>query len=211
MSKISTDIILLIFNCKKYRYKALKQKETWLNNFTMMPYFHVIGEPELETEYKFDNSENILYVKTLDDYNSLPKKVISAYSAIHQEYNFKYIFKTDDDQMITTIQFLETIKKFVLTKEPKIHYAGRIVNVTKPYLSQYHRLHPELPPNLPILQTRYCNGRFYVLSNLAVEYLLTKTDKIKNEYLEDYAIGFHLDEKFKLNMLPIATEKYFYE
>jgi hypothetical protein len=211
MSKISTDIILLIFNCKKYRHKALKQKETWLKNFTMMPYFHVIGEPELETEYKFDNSENILYVKTLDDYNSLPKKVISAYSAIHTSYNYKYIFKTDDDQMITTIKFFETIKKFVLTKEPKIHYAGRIVNVTKPYLSQYHRLHPELPPNLPILQTNYCSGRFYVLSNLAVEILLTKKLLIGNEYLEDYAIGLHLDEKFKINMLPIATDKYFYD
>ena len=92
------DFILLIFNCKKYRHKALKQKETWLNNFDLMPYFHVIGDPEIEYEYMFDHLEKVLYVKVLDDYNSLPKKVIAAYNAIHHEYVFKYIFKTDDYQ-----------------------------------------------------------------------------------------------------------------
>ena len=103
------DFILLIFNCKKYRHKALKQKETWLNNFDLMPYFHVIGDPEIENEYRFDYLENALYVKVSDDYNSLPKKVIAAYNAIHQEYVFKYIFKTDDDQKLENITFLNTI------------------------------------------------------------------------------------------------------
>ena len=209
MSTNTSECILLIFNCKKYRHKALRQKETWLKYVSNMPYFHVIGEPELDEEYKFDFIEKILYVKTLDDYNSLPKKVIAAYFAINKEYKFKYIFKTDDDQKLNIIEFLETIRLILSKKDPQIHYGGNIVNVNKPYLSQYNRIHPELPSYLPVLTTRYCSGRFYILSNLAIEQLLTKRELIELEYLEDYAIGFHLNDEFKTNILPIKTDIYF--
>ena len=209
MTLIASNFILLIMNCKKYKYKALKQKESWLKNFTLMPYFHVIGEPELETNFKFDNENNILYVKTEDDYNSLPKKVIAAYNAINEVYIYDYIFKTDDDQMLNNIQFLNIIQALLKNKYPKIHYAGNIINVDKPYLSQYNLIHPELPKNLPILQTSYCSGRFYLLSALAIQQLISKTKSINQEYLEDYAIGFNLDPILKKNMLHIDTNKYF--
>jgi hypothetical protein len=209
MLSIVSDFILLIFNCKKYRYKALKQQDTWLNNFTLMPYFHIIGDPELETEYLFEFKENILYVKVLDDYNSLPKKVIAAYADINKEYTFKYIFKTDDDQNLNNLRFLTTIKDLVSHKVPQIHYGGHIINVDKPYLSQYHTIHPELPKHLPVLQTKYCSGRFYLLSALAVQQLITKRKLIEEEYLEDYAIGLNLDSALKTHIFNIQTNKYF--
>lgn len=203
------DFILLIMNCDKYRYKALKQKETWLKDFTLMPYFHVIGKPELTNDYIFDLEEKILYVKVPDDYNSLPKKVIAAYNAIYKTYTFQYIFKTDDDQHLNDIFFLTTLQKLLLTGLNKIHYAGYTVNVEKPYLSQYHTIHPELPPNLPILQTTYCSGRFYLLSDFAVHQLISKKEDINKELLEDYAIGLYLDPVLKKNILHINTFKYF--
>jgi hypothetical protein len=211
-NKISLDCILLIMNCQKYRYKALIQQQNWLENFTLMPYFHVIGNIDLEIDHLFDYTEKILYVKVADDYNSLPKKVITAYNAIYQEYSFKYIFKTDDDQLLTNIHFLFAIQNKLInnvTEINKIHYGGDVVNVNKPYLSQYYKIHPELPKHLPVLQTKYCSGRFYFLSNVAIEYLLMKIDLIGKEYLEDYAIGFYLDNSFKTNMLNLQTNKYF--
>lgn len=209
MNSFKHDFILLIFNCKKYHYKALKQKETWLKDFNIMPYFHVIGEPELESEYNFDYINKILYVRVLDDYNSLPKKVISAYNAIYNTFTFKYIFKTDDDQLLCDNKFLITIKYLLINKSPTIHYGGFIVNVDKPYLSQYYKIHPELPKILPVLQTKYCSGRFYLLSDLAIQNLITKTDNIGQEYLEDYAIGYYLDPILKKNIFNIKTNKYF--
>jgi hypothetical protein len=207
-----SDFILLIFNCKRYRYKALKQKETWLKDFTLMPYFHVIGEPDLDIEYKLDFINRILYVKVNDDYNSLPKKVIAAYSAINNIYTFKYIFKTDDDQNLTNIRFLETTKDILLQKIPKIHYGGYVVNVDQPYLSQYNNIHPELPENLPILETQYCSGRFYLLSHNAVTSLLIKKDSICEEFLEDYAIGYHMPVAvYKENILRLKTEDIFFD
>ena len=204
-----SDFILLIFNCEKYRFKALKQKETWLKDFTLMPFFHVIGNPKLTNNYDFDFEQHTLYVKVEDDYNSLPKKVIAAFEAINEQYTYKYIFKTDDDQNLDNIYFFKTIQDLVLTNTNKIHYGGYIVNVETPYISQYHTIHPELPPNLYILKTRYCSGRFYLLSDLAVQYLICKKKLICKEYLEDYAIGLHLDPVLKKNMCHINTFKHF--
>lgn len=203
------QFILLIFNCQKYQYKALKQKNTWLHNFTSMPFFHVIGNPHLTTNYLFDNDQHILYVKVDDDYNSLPKKVIAAYEAINNEYIFNYIFKTDDDQNLVQPQFLDIVKNILIKRIPRVHYAGQIINVDKPYLSQYHNIHPELPKNLPVLQTQYCSGRFYVLSDLAIQQLISKKEQISKEFLEDYAIGYNLDSILKKNILDIQTNKYF--
>lgn len=204
-----SEFILLIFNCKKYRYKALKQKETWLNNFNIMPFFHVIGDPELTNDYLIDEKEHILYVKVEDNYISLPKKVISAYEAIQKEYIFNYIFKTDDDQNLIRQQFINIIKNILIQSIPKIHYAGEIIDVNKPYLSQYSNIHPELPKHLPVLRTQYCSGRFYVLSDLAIQQLITKKDLICNEYLEDYAIGYHLDSVLKKTIFYIKTNNFF--
>jgi hypothetical protein len=207
--KYNTNFLFLIFSCQKYRHKALKQKETWLKDFTLMPYFHVIGDPKLTSAYKFDLEEKVLYVKVADDYVSLPKKVIAAYEAIYETHIFQYIFKTDDDQFLSAISFLTTLQKLLLSAPNKIHYAGYNVKIDKAHLSQYHSIHPELPPNLPMLETTYCSGRFYLLSELAVQQLLSKKECINKEYFEDYAIGLYLDPVLKKNILHINTFKYF--
>jgi len=211
---IKQDFILLILNCVKYREKALKQKETWLN--TGLPddllYFHVIGNPNLETEYVFDNEDKVLYVKCEDDYNSLPQKVIKAYYAVNQVYNFKYIFKTDDDQNLIQINFFKSIIKVLTSKEKKVHYGGYIVDVKTPYKSKYNTIHQELPDDLLVQQGKYCSGRFYLLSNEAITALINKeniVELLSKEYLEDYAIGYHLPAEFKQNIMFIDTNVYF--
>jgi hypothetical protein len=201
--------ILLIMNCKKYQKKAVFQKMTWLKKIPeTLKYYHVIGEEELEKEYEFDDENHVLKLKVADDYNSLPKKVIQAYEAVSKTFRFQYIMKTDDDQILVKPSFFETMINRILNMTPKIHYGGYNVDV-KPHLSQYHRIHPELPPNLPLYATKYCSGRFYFLSKEAVEDLLSKKDAIRNEYFEDYAIGFYMDSKLKTNILNIATNTIF--
>lgn len=203
--------VLLIMNCEKYQWKADKQKDSWLKTIPLsLPYYHVKGNPDLSSEYELNQEQNILYVKTNDDYNSLPKKVIVAYKAILHYYpNLKYIFKTDDDQMLTNPKFFQTITNLIKTKKPKLHYGGQKVIIDIPYLSQYNRIHPELPNDLILHKTVYCSGRFYFLSKPAIQNLITKREYIEKEYLEDYAIGFHLSQIYKENMLDMDTTKYF--
>jgi hypothetical protein len=207
---IEQDFILLIMNCKKYTDKASLQKTTWLQNIpSRLKYYHVIGDEELVTPFKFDEENNVLMLKVGDDYNSLPKKVIAAYKAIYDTYKFTYIFKTDDDQMLVNIQFFDVVINIIANKSSTIHYGGNIVDVPQAYLSQYHRIHPELPLYLPVLKTKYCSGRFYFLSKEAIANLISKRENICKEFLEDYAIGYNLPDCYKENMLKICTDNSF--
>lgn len=210
---IEQEYIMLIMNCKKYFKKAKFQKMTWLLRIPdYLCFYHVIGEPELETKYKFDNENKILWVKVEDDYNSLPKKVIRAYEAVYETFDFKYLYKTDDDQILINEKFLDVIKGITsnnINNSKQIHYGGYIVDVKQDHLSQYHKIHPELPENLPIFKTKYCSGRFYFLSKEAIVNLLTNKQLIEKEYFEDYAIGFYLDQYYKLNITNLVTNKFF--
>jgi len=207
---IQQDFILLIMNCKKYKNKAKYQKKTWLTNLpSCLPYYHVIGDEELESEYKFDDRKRILWLKVADDYNSLPKKVILAYEIINKTFNFKYVLKTDDDQMLINSNFFNILKLVIEDKTPVIHYGGYIVDVKTPHFSKYHLVHPELPENIPVYATKYCNGRFYFLSKDAVVDLISKKINICKEYFEDYAIGYHLSDTYKKNIFNIDSNQYF--
>jgi hypothetical protein len=207
---IEQEFIMLIMNCKKYIKKARFQKMTWLKKIPpYLCYYHVIGDDSLETNFRFEHDNNILWVKDTDDYNSLPNKVITAYEAVFETFNFKYIFKTDDDQILVKPQFFNTLTNLLVNKLPIKHYGGYIVDINQPQLSEYSRIHPELPKHLPLYVTKYCSGRFYFLSKSAVSNLINKRDNIIREYLEDYAIGFNLDDRFKTNMLSLATNAFF--
>jgi hypothetical protein len=209
------DYILLIFNCYKYRDKAQQQKESWLPKLpSNLVYFHVLGDPNLETDFNFLIEDNLLLVKVEDDYNSLPKKVIRAFQAVLNTYKFKYIFKTDDDQQVTNIKFFDTVISLLNKKwedpQSRLHYGGHVVNVKQSYQSQYYRIHQELPKDLLVKATKYCSGRFYFISLDAVSFLVEENkETIESEYLEDYAVGYHLSDLYKVNMLPLDTNKYF--
>lgn len=60
---IEEPVIMLIMNCKNYEWKADIQRNTWLKKIpSFITYYHVIGNENLESEYKFvndtDNNNN---------------------------------------------------------------------------------------------------------------------------------------------------------
>lgn len=157
----------------------------------------------------FDNNHQILWIRVGDDYNSLPKKVIRSYKAIIETFDFKYLFKTDDDQILVNDQFFNVVKGLTSVVKNKPHYGGFVVDVKQDHISQYYKIHPELPTNVPVLKTRYCSGRFYFLSNPAIQNILTKQISIEKEYFEDYAMGYYLDQVYKHTMINLATNYFF--
>ena len=170
----------------------------------------------MRQDFLFDNEQQILWIKVEDDYNSLPKKVIQAYEAVTKMYKFKYIFKTDDDQMLSPVSFLDTLITVLNNKydDPVstncIHYGGYVVDVKQDHISQYYKLHPELPQDLLVKRTQYCSGRFYLLSYDVTLALLVKKEAISSEFLEDYAIGFHMPVNgFKNKIMNINTSMFF--
>ena len=199
-------VLLLIMNCDKYRFKARKQN--WLKNITKeIQYFHVIGNIEKckDNNYLLNKENKILYVKTLDDYNSLPHKVITSFQ-YGKDNNYDYIFKTDDDQCLKDINFFDNLIKNL--KENNYYYGGRILEVKK-HKSTYYKVHNCLPKNLILEKTKYCPGRFYFLKKEAYLNLIEKTDDFKKRYIEDHSIGYFLDNKYKENILSLDVESFF--
>lgn len=210
MQTQQVDCLLLIMNCEKYRWKANLQKKTWLSKVTKIPFYHVLGNEHLHTDFVFHEEERTLTVKVKDDYNSLPAKVIAAYEAVYKTFQFKYLLKTDDDQVVNTDspqQLLQVIWNLADKKDS--HYGGFVVNVEMPHISKYHQVHPELPKDVIVQRTKYCSGRFYFLSSMAVQDLIRKREMIAKEYFEDYAIGYYLSEELKENILMLETSKFF--
>jgi hypothetical protein len=98
--------------------------------------------------------------------------------------------------------------KFIVDVIPFVDVSF-VVDVKQPYLSEYHRIHPELPKQLPLYVTKYCSGRFYYLSKSSISNLIGKREMICKEYLEDYAMGYNLDPIYKKNIISLATNKFF--
>lgn len=189
-------------NCKKYKYKADKQRESWLKNLPLeIKYYHVIGD---DKNY-IDEENKLFYVKNIDDYNSLPEKVITSFN-LAKDYD--YIFKTDDDQNLIDEKFFKNLIS-ILTKN-NYFYGGHNIRV-KDHYSKYYQIHSCLPKKLFLEKTLYCSGRFYFLHKEAVENLLTKKEEISKRYIEDHSIGYFLDDKYKEKVLRLDTEKYFKE
>lgn len=197
---------MIILNCKKYQYKADYQKETWLSNFDIF-YLHILGKEDLTKEYELDLSNNILYIQCKDDYIHLPHKTILALKAVNKLFDYKYVYKTDDDQELLKPGLFSILHNLFQTKE--IHYGGKVVNIKKAHISTYYRIHPELPKNVTLYPIKYCNGRFYFLSKEAIQYLLKQEYVICKEYFEDYAIGYHLHTQYKNYIFHINTDTFF--
>ena len=212
--KKKSEIILLILNCEKYRNKAIIQKKSWLKNLPKnMIYYHVIGKPSLfesnNNDYLFDDEERILYVNTKDDYTSLPAKVITALNSINNEYNYNYIYKTDDDQLLIKDNFFSEFLYKKLNNEIKYYYGGHTIELKHDVISTYYTVHDELSRNLILEKTKYSNGRFYFLHKEAVKNLIIKKKDISKREIEDHAIGYFLDEKYKKNILNFNNNLYF--
>ena len=203
------DIILIILNCYQYKDKANKQINSWLKELPdNIYYFHIIGDKDKCDDNDIYIDGHIIYTNTLDDYNSLPAKVITALKGINDNFSFNYIFKTDDDQTLIRPSFFPNICNLLKHKTPQSHYGGFILNINE-HISRYWTVHSCLPKNILLKKTSYANGRFYYLSLEAVKNLITHKSKIETHYIEDHAIGLYLDAVYKENMIQFDTRKIF--
>jgi hypothetical protein len=204
---LSMSYCLLILNCKKFSYKRDMQRNTWLKNFAVMPWFHVIGDTALDTEYKFDDVNNILYVNVPDDYLSLPKKTYMAIKAITDKFPLiTHILKTDDDMDCNLTQlnkYLDIIYNY--------DYGGFFANVEANCMSTYHYKYCEEKCPYMILACRYCAGRFYFLSKLATDSILKKKDTFWSYVFEDNIVGHSLKDIETLKILEMEEKCIFKE
>jgi hypothetical protein len=203
------SFVLIILNCKKYDHKRQRQITTWLQHFPL-PYYHVLGDPAIETEYIRNDKEHLLTVKVPDDYMSLPKKTFMAVKAIYDSMpDVKYILKTDDD-MNCHLEKLDPILKAI--QESKADYGGHIVNCGGDYQSTYHYIQEGVEKTPAVCRKAvYCNGRFYFLSRKSMEAMLSNKDIFWNSAYEDNTVGYVLSNAGGITFMRVPDKILFYE
>ena len=141
----------------------------------------------------------MIVVNSNDDYYSLPSKIVKAIKYIQDLFQYDYIFKTDDDQMLYIPDFFT---RLCLDLEKKIHYGGFLIDIKSDYYTNGNS-HPEYNQigrnsGLFLLKkTKYCNGRFYLLSKKVIKKcIIPNLDKAINYSVEDHFIGMCITEGF---------------
>jgi len=198
---------LMILNCQKYAEKRSVQRSTWLPNIRVR-WFHVIGDPSIQTEYEYRESENILYVQCKDTYESLPKKTYLSILAVQKLFpDVEYLLKTDDD-MICEIPAFESMLEAIVGYD----YGGEMFEAPE-HASVYHypNVDPELRKPFTILNTQYCPGRFYFLSRNARRSLLAHKEFFAKQIFEDYTVGYLATRIPNVKCLSLDARSIFHE
>ena len=189
----SKNIAILIISCKKNldKIKILREK---LYQKINLPYCFVVGEPELSSDWA--NDGNILYVKSPDNYESLPLKVFQALECLHCCFDFQGVLKLDDDTWIKDIpRFLELIDW--LETESTHDYLGNIRGYSLGRSWHFSKCESksvdQTPYDLPFL-ARWCDGGSgYFLSRKSLTVLFEYTMKypgcFRGELYEDVLVA----------------------
>jgi len=204
--KTKDNFIFIIINCEKNIWKREKQKKDWLKDFPFN-YYHIIGKENLKESFEINELEKEITVKCKDDYPSLPQKVYLALETVFSKKSFKYVIKLDDDQMLKSHYFLFKLLKKL--ESNTYHYGGYVINLPHSIKNLCHKDHKEIPEDLVIEKTFYCQGHFYLLSKESVIELLKYKKDFFERMIEDHTVGLLLPENLKSKMITFDTLKYF--
>ena len=178
-----SKIAIIIISCKKNldKIKILREK---LYQKINVPYCFVIGDPGLSSNWQ--NEGDILYVKSPDNYESLPLKVFQIFQCLHCCFDFQGVLKLDDDTWIKDMpRFLELIDW--LSTESTYNYMGNTIGYSIGRSWHFNKCESKSvdknPYDLPFV-ARWCDGGSgYFLSRKSLEIL--------SEYTMKYPGCFH--------------------
>lgn len=220
--------ILAVKACQSRVNSAEIQKEKYFNNIDNYPliYFKYIGDPNLKTEYSFDEMKNLLKIKCQDDYLSLPTKIYLMLKYVNEKFNIKGVFCTDDDIIIN----LDKLYKRIVENSSK-NYWGKIVifNSGGDLYSNWLKTKRDICEKFPVFnkysvyiqQGPYCPGGGFYLNKNVIPLILKENQlftqcPLDNKILETYydknrnaLVGLHIfddkeigDALYRNNILP---------
>ena len=206
---VNMDPCLIILNCLKNGHKRDRQRNTWLRDFPITKWYHIIGDPSLDSEYKLDQDQHILYVKCADDYLSLPSKTFLACKAVYYLFpSVTHILKTDDDMDCHTDR-LSTILDIV---RPHEYGGGVIVEKPEDELSTYHYTQDGIEHNpLVCRKGLYCPGRFYFMNHMTIAKLLQHEPLFMCHGFEDNMVGHVLTYLERVQLFSLPDKILFFE
>jgi hypothetical protein len=197
-------VVVGIISCMKNADKIETIRQTWAQSLKKVgiPYFFVIGDSQLEKPLV---KGDLLYVPTNDYYENLPEKVSLFYEYIHDNTDFDFLFKIDDDCYLN-------VEKTFKSDYWKHDYYGKIIGLDpKGLLPDWHFGKCDDPalngtPYWKPYVGPWCGGGYgYFLSRKAMKIVRDNMTEISDDLYEDKAIG----DVLRMNgILPNGSEAY---
>jgi hypothetical protein len=207
----SDDIFIIIITCFKKIKQAMEQQNTWVSQLQSLGIrcLFVAGDPSLQHP---ELTGNYLILPVEDSYECLPKKVFYAFSFVYRHYQFRYLYKVDDDAYVNGIYFMYLHQ--ILEGH---HYLGKGKTVGADFNRQWHqgKCQKDSLNRLPYPAQRitpgvtYARGEAgYFLSREALESLFPYERYIVSDLYEDKVIGDCLEkEGYRLHEAPLYQTK----
>lgn len=206
--------VLGVMTCKQNLPNAELQYHKHLSDMKQYPIIYVkfLGDPNLETEWSYNEKENLLTLKCEDDYLNLPNKVYMFLKAIRQLFpNMNGVFKTDDDIKINLPKLYD-----LLEQNKNVPYWGKCVNgnaYLSLYLSSKEHVITQYPEfkNIPVRveQGAYCSGGGYYINYNTVRLILDNPNYFspfpKNTYMDNIVHNQQLTYFNNLNVFEDKT------
>ena len=188
---------ILILTHSKSEFMNLHREKFMRDNKDRFIFFYFIGDLSLDSDYKIDLDNNIIYLKVPDNYESLSLKVYNGIKFIVDNYEVSGIFKTDDDIDLD----LDKIESHI-NENYKCGYFGN-VNETTHYESEHHFGKCESEElnskRVFVPASTYCSGGGYYLSIDNAKMILNNREIFYTHIYEDMCVGLALNEN---NIFP---------
>lgn len=198
MKCLSDDrIIIGILTCPKNNHRADGIRNTWLK---LVPdhvrVLFVFGRPGHDPSLEGDD----LYLNCPEAYETLPQKVHLFFEHCDNNFDYDYIFKTDDDSYID-------MRKFLSFDKQNADYIGRMLGMADSAITRtwHYGKCTDKSYEVPYRGKYVCDwarGGGYFLSRRAVRILIPKTAKLfSKELFEDKMVGDALGNDDRISVV----------
>lgn len=184
---------LLILSHKNSIFREEQRQKILATNNGKFIFYYFIGDVNLKSDYLVDESNNVVYLKVPDNYESLSMKTYYAMKFISENYLDKIdgVFKTDDDIN------LDIDKLFKCVSDNKnVQYFG-VVNSSTEYESTYHFGKCESPEmnrkSIRIPNCVYCPGGGYYISKSSISNIINNKSIFQDIIFEDVSVGVSMN------------------
>jgi hypothetical protein len=196
------SFVIGVVTCKMNYHLAEQQFIKYFNNIDKYPitYLKIIGDENLDTQWLYNENENLLIIKCDDGYLNLPNKVFQFIKISKKIFrHFVGIFKTDDDIEINLNNLYNMLMKY-----KDIDYFGNYAGSQR-CKSNYLMTKKNIIEQYPLfgkylVETdfgHYCSGGGYYLNQKAIKVILDNESYFPEFSKNDYKKYLYNNEYFK--------------
>jgi hypothetical protein len=190
-------MLFIIYSCEKYKQRAKLLYDLVKHRLPTCTIFIVVGNPDLDQDYKIDNMW--ITLKSRDGYEYLSEKTLALCKTIFTIFPQESGFIKCDDDIVPNYSIFNEMIRFI--EETKPEYLGRIIHQqedTETSIGRYC-------VSAICKNSVYAAGPLYYLSKRSAEILKTSNVNTQDYLYEDNMVGYFLNQS---GIYPVDYDVY---